>query len=204
MKILVLSNDEMERSVIQQVVQHNGHEMIASGNSDEAMQILDKIEEIARADGYTGWLISMLVHKSVAWKRMKNDTRAVECLKQATELAEPEGYMRVFLDQGQPIRETLRLIQKRGRSSQYVTRLLTAFDLPSLGKQTQLPKSGILSQRELEVLKLVAQGYPDKQIAEILVIARETVHKHLKNIYGKLGVHSRTEAAARARELGLL
>jgi LuxR family maltose regulon positive regulatory protein len=61
-----------------------------------------------------------------------------------------------------------------------------------------------LSEREMDVLKLLAQGCPDKQIAESLVIARETVHKHLKNIYAKLGVHSRTEAIAHARELDLL
>ena len=61
-----------------------------------------------------------------------------------------------------------------------------------------------LSGRELEVLKQLAQGCTDKKIAENLVIARETVHKHLKNIYGKLDVHSRTEAIARARELKLL
>jgi LuxR family maltose regulon positive regulatory protein len=61
-----------------------------------------------------------------------------------------------------------------------------------------------LSEREMDVLKLLAQGLPDKKIAEVLVIARETVHKHLKNIYGKLGTHSRTEAILRARELSLL
>jgi LuxR family maltose regulon positive regulatory protein len=68
-------------------------------------------------------------------------------------------------------------------------------------------KSGLvepLSGREIDVLKLLAQGCTDKKIAESLVIARETVHKHLKNIYGKLNVHSRTEAIARARELSLL
>ncbi len=61
-----------------------------------------------------------------------------------------------------------------------------------------------LSVREMDVLKLLALGYADKKIAESLVIARETVHKHLKNIYGKLDVHSRTEAISRARELNLL
>jgi LuxR family maltose regulon positive regulatory protein len=170
----------------------------------EALQILEKVEKIARDNEFAGWLVSILVLQAVAWKKMRNEARAVECLEQALELAEPEGYVRVFLDQGQPIHETLRLVQKKGSGSQYVTRLLAAFQPNSPGKRVTASEPDLLSQRELDVLKLLAQGCPDKQIAETLVIARETVHKHLKNIYGKLGVHSRTEAIARAHELDLL
>jgi LuxR family maltose regulon positive regulatory protein len=95
-----------------------------------------------------------------------------------------------------------------GIEPDYVDKLLASVEQ---GDKVQLaeavPASRLvepLSEREMDVLKLLAQGCPDKKIAETLVIARETVHKHLKNIYGKLGVHSRTEAIVRARELGLL
>ena len=91
----------------------------------------------------------------------------------------------------------------------YLAKLLATFDLPQGKKPGHHPTPGqpfieALSGRELEVLHLLAQGCSDKQIAAALVIARETVHKHLKNIYGKLDVHSRTAAIARAGELGLL
>ncbi len=89
--------------------------------------------------------------------------------------------------------------------------LLSAFDNLANGARpkytTPIPSKWMvepLSAREMDVLKLLAQGCSDKRIAETLIIARETVHKHLKNIYGKLDVHSRTQAVARAGELGLL
>ena len=102
----------------------------------------------------------------------------------------------------------LRLARKATGTPEFARRLLAAFEY----RRKKNPRPGLisnglvepLSEREQEVLKLLAQGCPDKKIAEALVIARETVHKHLKNIYGKLGVHSRTEAVARSRELGLL
>jgi LuxR family maltose regulon positive regulatory protein len=95
-----------------------------------------------------------------------------------------------------------------GIMPEYVDRLLAALQQTEQQKpiQSATPTGLVepLSARELDVLKLLAQGCTDKKIAEALVIARETVHKHLKNIYGKLDVHSRTEAIVSARELGLL
>ena len=91
---------------------------------------------------------------------------------------------------------------------EYVDQLLSACEKSAIGQPTQpVATPGLvepLSARELEVLSLLAQGCTDKKIAEALVIARETVHKHLKNIYGKLDVHSRTEAIVSARKIGLL
>jgi len=109
--------------------------------------------------------------------------------------------------------ELLRQAAARGMAPDYASRLLAALGraAPTVAAPVQRmqesspsPLVEPLSERELDVLKLLAQGCVDKKIAETLVIARETVHKHLRNIYGKLDVHSRTEAIARARELGLL
>jgi len=102
----------------------------------------------------------------------------------------------------------------------YISAIYTAFTQPStvamVDQETPLisprllidapqePPVETLTPRELDVLHLLAKGYPDKKIAETLVITRETVHKHLKNIYQKLNVHSRTEAVIRAQTLGLL
>ena len=102
----------------------------------------------------------------------------------------------------------LRQARAAGIAPDYLDRLLAAAEQgvkappADAGPASRLVEP--LSEREMDVLKLLAQGCPDKKIAETLFIARETVHKHLKNIYGKLGVHSRTEALARARELDVL
>jgi LuxR family maltose regulon positive regulatory protein len=90
----------------------------------------------------------------------------------------------------------------------YIDRLLQAFEQDGKEQTSCVRPSPelieALSKREMDVLSLLAEGRSDKLIAQDLVIARETVHKHLKNIYGKLDVHSRTEAVARARQLNLL
>ena len=104
--------------------------------------------------------------------------------------------------------EVLRQAADRGMAPDYASRLLAALGkaapVQRMQESSPSPLVEPLSARELDVLKLLAQGCADKKIAETLVIARETVHKHLRNIYGKLDVHSRTEAIARAHELGLL
>ena len=138
----------------------------------------------------------------------RNEPLALSSLKQTLEQAEPENWVAVFVREGAPMEKLLRLALAKSISPAYVQRLLSAFEARQKPKPAPAPGTeGLiepLSERELEVLKLLAQGCSDKKIAETLVIARETVHKHLKNIYGKLDVHSRTAAIVRAREVKLL
>ena len=102
----------------------------------------------------------------------------------------------------------LQLARKRSSAPGFVGRLLTAFESRRKPKQgSPLVTDALiepLSERELQVLQLLAQGYADKQIATALIITDQTVHQHLKNIYSKLDVHSRMEAILRARQLSLL
>jgi LuxR family maltose regulon positive regulatory protein len=189
--------------------------LLAEGKIKEAVVLLDKLLKMANLTGAQGNAVEVLAIQALALSGISDHgseqgkmDSAMLCLEQALALAEPEGYVRVFLDQGQPMRDLLHLLQKQRGGSEYITRLLAAFESrpghkSEAGHVTNaLPEP--LSAREQDVLKLLAQGCTDKQIAGTLVIARETVHKHLKNIYGKLGVHSRTEAIARSRELDLL
>jgi LuxR family maltose regulon positive regulatory protein len=128
-------------------------------------------------------------------------------LAEALALAEPGGLMRTFLDEGQPMATLLRtVLSKRSVApTAFVQQLLAGFQETdeSPGPIAQ-PLIEPLSQRELEVLGLIAAGLSNQQIADQTYVAVSTVKWHIRNIYGKLGVKSRTQAIARARELDLL
>ena len=143
---------------------------------------------------------------------------AVQLLGDALALAEPGGFIRIFVDEGEPMRLLIfdcRLSiekQPRGQDHEllgYVDKLLAAFEQPAAMPQSQIAnhKSQMLeplSQRELEILKLITQGLSNREIGERLFLALDTVKGHNRRIFDKLRVQSRTEAIARARELGLL
>lgn len=154
---------------------------------------------------------------ALALQGIGRKAEAQEVIGRCLALAAPEGFVYTFVKRGEPMRKLLLEALKRGIEVDYTQQLLSAFHPPEVRQmpdtsiahptETRFSTSALiepLSGREMEVLKLLGQGLSDKQIAATLVIARETVHKHLKNVYGKLGVHSRTEAIAHARELGLL
>ena len=134
-------------------------------------------------------------------------------LVRALSLAEPGGYVRTFADEGAPMAQLLTLVKARGMAPEgYVDKLLAAIGVEELPGQpaarrlqaSTFPLIEPLSERELEVLSLVAAGLSNQEIAAKLVIAEGTVKKHLHNIFGKLNVRSRTQAVMRAPELGLL
>jgi LuxR family maltose regulon positive regulatory protein len=132
-------------------------------------------------------------------------------LSQAISLAQPEGYQRIFLDLGQPIRELLeRWSQRDSAAGEYVRALLKAFQQERVTKSMPLPPPQSsdmidpLSARELQVLQLLADGLSNKEIASQLVVTPGTIKQHLKNICRKLDVHGRMQAVRRGRELKLL
>jgi LuxR family maltose regulon positive regulatory protein len=140
-----------------------------------------------------------------------DDRQALAYLADALTWAEPEGYIRTFVDRGPALVPLLQGAGQRGIAAAYVSKLLAAFGEPnttsvskSLTPNTQYPMVEPLSERELEVLRLLAAGCSNQEIADRLILAVGTVKKHLNNIFGKLGVESRTQCVARARELKLL
>lgn len=205
--------------------------------------LLSRLQMAAVKAGWVHEEIKILVLQAVHAQALGKSAAARQSLASALVRSAPGGYVRVFIDEGQIIREMLATWDELWRSEprdalaqwgielseeqiagihRYIARLISEYAkpthraepaAPALADRTAGAQSGHsppaamvepLSAREMEVLRLLAQGYADKKIAGTLTIARETVHKHLKNIYGKLGVHSRTAAIARARELGLL
>jgi LuxR family maltose regulon positive regulatory protein len=130
---------------------------------------------------------------------------ALASLERALVLAEPEGYLRIFVDEGPPIAELLEKVldTKTAVPRAYMKKLLSAFRLNKLAIEDDALVEN-LSERELYVLRLIAAGLSNKKIMEELFLSLSTVKTHIRNIYSKLNVHSRTEAIIKARELNLL
>jgi LuxR family maltose regulon positive regulatory protein len=181
--------------------------LIVKGDAESIQRTLVLLEQLLQAaekEGRMGVYIEGLALQALArWRRGKR-AGALAALERGLRLAEPQGYVRLFADMGLPMVRLLQEARSRDMMSDYVEELLAAYSstLPlPLSTQNALPEP--LTPREEEVLELLAAGLTNPEIAEQLVISPGTVKKHAGNIYGKLGVHNRTEAAARARELGL-
>ncbi|NJD60183.1 MAG: hypothetical protein FIA98_12385 [Anaerolineae bacterium] len=158
--------------------------------------------------GIGHYIIRLLLWQAVAYDNLKQKDNAIASLKRALTLAAPEGYLHLFIIESTNLASLLKQARQVGVMPTYIDKIDTAIGYahgdPSHQTVSNASLIEPLSSREMEVLRLLAEGCSDKQIAETLIIAPETVHKHLKNIYGKLNVHKRIEAVRRAQELGLL
>jgi LuxR family maltose regulon positive regulatory protein len=184
---------------------------ILQGQADEALDLLEAVLKQCRELGRIDLTIEVQILRAQAFQISGHSTQAVEALSQALSLAEPGGYVRIFLDEGQPVIRLIRQAASRGIAPAYTAKLLAASGPPeAMEKIAEYGSSHAqtliepLSKRELDVLRLLAAGISNREIADELVVAASTVHSHCKSIYSKLDVHSRSSAALRARELGLI
>ena len=201
---------------------------LAQGDTSEALAVLAPYRQQMEAKGWQDEQLKAMVLQAVAHHARGEEDEAVQLLGDALALAEPEGFIRIFIDEGLPMAHLLSDAAARGVMPDYAhtcaCKLLAVFEseeqLVLAGRQASPGKSEgkshlppvppaqpliePLSQRELEVLRLIAQGLSNREISERLFLALSTVKGHNRNIFDKLQVQRRTEAVARARELGLL
>jgi LuxR family maltose regulon positive regulatory protein len=194
--------------------------LIAQDKHDEVSKLLDRLLEAAEAAGRGRTVIEVLVLQALALRARSDEQAALAALQRALTLAEPEGYIRVFADEGAPMAELLRRLLKSHRKKS--SEIQGGFSLEYVGKLLEALGAGItaptkvhvrgpaalvvdpVTERELEVLKLLDSELSNRQIAARMFVSVATVKTHIRHLYRKLGVTARHQAVARGRELGLL
>jgi len=186
---------------------------LALGKTAQASNLLESIRIAAENGGWHGLVLEVQMLQALVDQAAGNETKAIDMLSQVLTQAQPEGYARIFLDEGAPMATLLYKVSTRRTSNvrDYAERLMGAYFREQAEQPIPLAKTlhgdallEPLSKRELEVLRLMSDGCLNKEIAKELVIAIGTVKRHTVNIYSKLAVKNRTEAVTKARHLGLL
>jgi LuxR family maltose regulon positive regulatory protein len=189
---------------------------LAQGKTDQALAVLEPLLQASRQTGRKRSTLRLMAQQAVTYYAIEDKEQALSVLGQALSLAEPEGFVRTFVDEGEPMAQLLYLAMENGIEVEYSGKLLaalegTTIDQRTLEKGKPSPVAGDpstliepLSGREIEVLQLIAEGLTNREIGERLFLSLNTVKVHTRNIYGKLDTHNRTQAVARARALGIL
>ncbi|HEY4036670.1 MAG TPA: LuxR C-terminal-related transcriptional regulator [Ktedonobacteraceae bacterium] len=187
--------------------------LLANKQPALALERLGPVLQRAAVGQRWGYVIEIRLLQALAYQMSQEETKALNTLSEAVRLAEPEGYIRRFVDEGPPMEDLLYRLRKRDRKNgptPYLDTLLAVFQQERMERvqpeeQTQiqmLPKP--LSERELQVLQLLVRGVSNQEITQELVITIDTVKRHVSHIFSKLGVKNRIQAARQARTLGLL
>jgi LuxR family maltose regulon positive regulatory protein len=181
------------------------HVLIARGSHNEAVDLLTRMIRTAEEAGWLGRVIEMRVLLALAHQARGENDESMIPLEKALSSAKPEGYVRVFVDEGDPMAALLSEAETRGIAPDYVSRLLAAFETDEVQVEPPSATSLIepLSERELEVLRLLKTELSGPEIADQMMIALSTMRTHTQNIYSKLGVSNRRAAVRRAEELNL-
>jgi LuxR family maltose regulon positive regulatory protein len=177
---------------------------------DAADRLIDRLLKVTESGDRWGRVIELLILRALVFDAQDKSNVALEHLARALKLGEPQGYVRIFVDEGETMARLLYLAAARGISPGYTGELLTAFQdmepSPIAESEVREPKSGFiepLSVRELEVLDCLADGLSNREIAQRLTISLTTVKTHTRNIYRKLDVNSRTQAVAKGKAFGI-
>jgi LuxR family maltose regulon positive regulatory protein len=200
--------NEFEHVTLARVLIARYESELVEGAVNDAVRLLERLLHAAEQGGRIGSVIEILALQALAHQAQGDMSSALAPLERALSLAEPEGYVRVFVDEGPPMARLLQEAASRATAPGSARRLLAAF--PSAKPEAAHPSEAryegkeLLSSREIEVLELIAAGLTNREIAARLYLSLYTVKAHARSIYDKLDAHSRTQAVARAQELGIL
>jgi len=178
---------------------------LAAGDTSAALAVLQLWRQQVEAKGWADERLKVMIVQAVALQAHGDRDQAVHVLDDALALAQPGAFVRSFVDEGTPMADLLAVAAAQARIPDYAAKLLAAFevDKPKSHNESAQRLTEPLTHRELEVLRLITQGLSNHEIGERLFLALDTVEGHNRKIFGKLQVQRRTEAVARARELGL-
>jgi LuxR family transcriptional regulator, maltose regulon positive regulatory protein len=186
---------------------------LAQGDTPAALAVLEPLRRQAEVKGWEDERLKLMVLQALAHHAHGEKEEAVQMLGDALALAEPGGFIRIFVDEGTPMAQLLSEAAAHGIMPGYTGKLLAVFEAEAQKREDESyspparlaqPLTEPLSQRELEVLRLIAQGLSNREISERLFLALDTVKGHNRRIFGKLSVQRRTEAVEKARSLDIL
>jgi LuxR family maltose regulon positive regulatory protein len=186
--------------------------LYAQGYYAEILAILEQPMRALEQVGANWYLINLMPIQALALKALGREEAALNILSRCLTLAEPEGYVRAFVERGTPMARLLQTALRQGIQPKYITKLLLAFNLHGESIESRTPASRFssarlidpLSERELEVLRFLNTNLSTPEIAREMILAPSTVRTHVRNIYAKLGTHGRIEAIQKAKDLELI
>jgi LuxR family maltose regulon positive regulatory protein len=170
----------------------------------DAMRLLESLLRAADDGARTGSVIEILVLQAIGYQMQDNIAAALRPLERALTLAEPEDYIRLFVDEGSAMVALLKVAAKRRTAPEYTRQLLSAFGRPDNREPVTKILMESLSERELDVLRLLGTDLDGPDIARQLLVSLSTMRTHTRSIYSKLGVTNRRAAVRRAEDLNLL
>jgi LuxR family maltose regulon positive regulatory protein len=186
---------------------------LAKGDTSAAMALLDPLRHEAEANGWADERLRVMVLQAVVLRAHGETDKALHLLEEVLILAEQPGFIRIFIDEGMPMEALLQEVAKQRTTFNYVHKLLAAFGAPEKAREAEEAQGRTpiaqllvepLSERELEVLRLLGTELNGPEVARELIVSLSTMRTHTRSIYNKLGVNSRRAAVRRAEELHLL
>jgi LuxR family maltose regulon positive regulatory protein len=198
------------------IIQGRGQD---GGAIDTALDLIMALLNLAETAGANSYVIEALILQALAFQAQGNDERALSPLERALGLAEPEGFVRIFVEEGAPMGRLLRMAIAQGIALNHAGRLLKVLESETKEPQARGPTGSSslpspddpfsylaepLTERECQVLRLISAGLSNQEIAQELYVSINTIKTHTRNAYSKLNVRNRTQAVNRAKELGIL